>query len=132
MALQFVGNASVQMARERRKRAIAEMNYKLIELAEKDSIYEDAPPMLFGDQFAKEAKEREDQLRCLDRASGRGRNQNFYNRRPLVQHRGGGTHSSRQGYIHRRGRFHPYQNRFGSQTNRGKENFPQRGRGRGQ
>ena len=62
MALRFVGNASVQMARERRKRAIAEINSELIELAEKDSIYEDASPMLFGDQFAKEAKEREDQL----------------------------------------------------------------------
>ena len=71
MALRFIGNASVQMARERCKKAIAEMNFKLIELAEKDSIYEDASPMLFGDQFAKEAKEREDQLRCLDRASGR-------------------------------------------------------------
>ena len=62
MALWFMGNTSVQMARERCKRAIAEMNSKLIELAEKDSIYEDAPPMLFGDRFAKEAKEREEQL----------------------------------------------------------------------
>ena len=53
MALRFLGNASVQLSRERRKRAIAEMNNKLIELAEKDSIYEDASPMLFGDQFAK-------------------------------------------------------------------------------
>ena len=82
MALWFMGNTSVQMARERCKRAIAEMNSKLIELAEKDSIYEDAPPMLFGDRFAKEAKEREEQLRCLDKASGRGRNQNFQHRRP--------------------------------------------------
>ena len=82
MALRFVGNASVQMARERRKRGIAEMNNKLIELSEKDSIYENASPFLFGDQFAKEAKEREEQLRCLDKAAGRGRPQNFYNRRP--------------------------------------------------
>ena len=57
-ALRFLGNASVQLSRERRKQAIAEMNNKLIELAEKDSIYEDASPMLFGDQFAKQAKER--------------------------------------------------------------------------
>ena len=34
------------------------MNPKLSELADKDSVYKDAPPMLFGDQFAKEAKER--------------------------------------------------------------------------
>lgn len=58
LALRFVGNASVQISRERRKRAIEEMNSKLVELAEKDAIYEEAAPMLFGDQFAKEAKER--------------------------------------------------------------------------
>ena len=34
-ALRFIGNASVQMSRERRKRAITEMNDKLIELLEK-------------------------------------------------------------------------------------------------
>ena len=27
--------------------------YKLIKLAEKDSIFDDGPPMIFGDQFAK-------------------------------------------------------------------------------
>ena len=83
LTLRFVGNASVQVSRERRKRAIEEMNGKLVELADKDTIYEEAPPMLFGDRFAKEAKEREDQLRALDRATGRSqfqRPQNFYNR----------------------------------------------------
>ena len=64
------------------------MNNKLIELSEKDSIYEDAPPMLLVDQFAKETKEREEQLRCLDKASGRGKSQNFYGRHPQAQHRG--------------------------------------------
>ncbi len=127
MALRFVGNASVQMPRERRRRAISEMNNKLIELSEKDSIYEKAPPLLFGDQFAKEAKEREEQLRCLDKASNRGKPQPFYNRRPQAQRRGGGGHSSRQGanYGYGRGRFHPYGHRFGQQAHRGrgKENF---------
>ena len=98
-ALRFAGNASVQMARERRRRAIAEMNPKLTELAEKDDIYESAAPMLFGDQFAKEAKEREEQLRCLDRASGRGRSQSFQYCRPLTSRRGGGISTGgRQGY----------------------------------
>ena len=86
LALRFVGNASVQISRERRKRAIEEMNSKLVELAEKDAIYEEAAPMLFGDQFAKEAKEREDQLRALDRATNRSthfqRQQNFHSRCP--------------------------------------------------
>ena len=58
LALRFEGNASIQISRERRKWAIEEMNGKLVELAEKDSIYEKAAPMQFGDQFAKEAKER--------------------------------------------------------------------------
>ena len=54
--LRFIGNALVQMAREQRKRAIVDMNDKVIELSEKDSIYEDATPTLFGDQFAKKQK----------------------------------------------------------------------------
>ena len=37
MALWLTSNASVQMARERRKRAIAKMNNTLIKLVEKDS-----------------------------------------------------------------------------------------------
>ena len=47
-------------------------NPKLVDMAESDTIilFEDAAPNLFGDKFAKEAKDREDQLRCLDRASG--------------------------------------------------------------
>ena len=133
MALRFIGNASVQFSRERRKRAITEMNSKLIELADKDSIYEDAPPELFGEKFAKEAKEREEQLRCLDKASGRGRGQNFYSRRPQgPSRRGGGAHSSHYGgYNNGRGRFRPYPQKFGNQS-RGKENFFPKGKGRGQ
>ena len=76
----------------------------------------DAPPMLFGDQFTKEAKEREEQLRCLDKASGRGRSQNFHHRCPQAPRHRGGAHSSRQGYNYRRGRFHPYLNKFENQN----------------
>ena len=60
LALKFAGNATVQISRERRKRAIIDMNPKLSDLANKDSIFEKAAPELFGDNFAKEAKERED------------------------------------------------------------------------
>ena len=52
-ALRFIGNASIQMSREHRKRTIAEMNHELIDLSEKDSIYENAPPFLFSDQFTR-------------------------------------------------------------------------------
>ena len=85
--------ASVQMSRERCKRAITEMNNKLIELSEKDSIYEDAPPMLLVDQFAKETKEREEQLRCLDKASGRGESEFLWSP-PSGSTSEGGAHST--------------------------------------
>ena len=132
LALRFVGNASVQISRERRKRAIEEMNGKLVELADKDAIYEDAPPMLFGDRFA---KEREDQLRGLDRATGRSqfqRPQHFQNRRPQGLRRGGGMNPNRQStqYGTGRGRFQPYPFRAG--RFRGKENFTPKGRGKTQ
>lgn len=115
LALKFAGNATVQISRERRKRAIMDMNPKLSDLADKDSVFEKAAPELFGDNFAKEAKEREDQLRCLDRATGgRGKpqhHQNFYQSRPLAMRRGGGNQSLyRRGQMPRgRGRFRPYQ-----------------------
>ena len=68
----------MQISQERRKKAIKDMNPKLVDMAESDTIFEDAAPNLFGDKFAKEAKDREDQLRCLDRASGRGRTTNIF------------------------------------------------------
>ena len=127
MGIKFAGNASVQISRERRRRAIMDMNPKLVDMAEADTIFEDAAPDLFGDKFAKEAKEREDQLRCLDRASGRGRNpQHFQYGRPLAPRRGGGNFAPRRGSFRGRGRFQPY-NRF--QKPRGKENFHQKGSG---
>ena len=43
-----------------------DMNPKLVNMAESDTIFEDAAPNLLGDKFAKEAKDHEDQLRCLD------------------------------------------------------------------
>ena len=78
MAIKFIGNASVQISQERRKKAIMDMNPKLVDMAESDTIFEDAAPNLFGNKFAKEAKDREDQLRCLDRASGRGRSHQHF------------------------------------------------------
>ena len=52
-AIRFLGNASLQFNRERRKRAIEEMNGKLVELADKDEIVADTAPALFGDRLAK-------------------------------------------------------------------------------
>ena len=98
------------------------MNPKLIDLADMDTIYEKAAPQLFGDQFAAEAKNREDQLRCLDRASGRGRSQNFQYGRPPTYRRGGGYQAPRRGHTRGRGRFQPYQQTYKPRYP-GKENF---------
>lgn len=46
LAIKFAGNASVQISRERHKRAILDMNPKLSDLAERDAVYEDAAPEL--------------------------------------------------------------------------------------
>ena len=127
MAIKFIGNASVQISQERRRKAIMDMNPKLVDMAESDTIFEDAAPNLFGDKFAKEAKDRKDQLRCLDRASGRGRgNQHFRYGRPLATRRGGGNFTPRRGGFRGRGRFQPY-NQF--QKPKGKENYHQKGSG---
>lgn len=131
MAIKFTGNASVQISRERRKKAILDMNPKLVDMAEKDAIFEDAAPELFGDKFAKEAKDREDQLRCLDRASGRGRNHHhFQYGRPLAPRRGGSNSGPRRGSFRGRGRFQPYNpNRNLYHRAAGKENYRQKGAG---
>ena len=79
------------------------MNPKLTDLADMDSIYEKAAPQLFGDQFAAEAKNREDQLKCLDRASGRGRGQNFQYGHPPTYRLGGGYQGPHRGHTKERG-----------------------------
>ena len=90
LAVKFAGNALVQISRERHKRAILDMNPKLSDVGEKDTVYKDAAPELVGDKFAKEAKEREEQLHYLDRASGRGKGHPFHRGRPCC---GGGNQS---------------------------------------
>ena len=78
------------------------MNNKLVDLANKDSIYAESGPMLFGDSFFRQAKEREEQLRCLDKATGKGQ-QYFQRGRPQSYRRGGSSGGNRQG-----SRYHPF------------------------
>ena len=40
-------------------------------MAENDMIYKDSAPALFGDGFCKKAKERDEQLKCLNQATSR-------------------------------------------------------------
>lgn len=69
-ALKLLGNASAQASRARRANAIQNINTRLADMEEDENLYKDAPaPALFGDGFAQKAKERDEQLKCLNQAS---------------------------------------------------------------
>ena len=81
-ALRLLGNASVHSCRERRKNALQSMNTRLLDMADDDVVYKSAPPLLFGDGFCKKAKERDEELKCLNmataKASGAPRETQFF------------------------------------------------------
>ena len=102
-ALRLLGNASCHLATERRRNVLADLNPNLKEMAE--GIYKEAAPNLFGDGFAKKAKERDDELKVLRSArqgpqkrpnpstNWKGRDSQFFQgRHPFTQaNRGGGA-----------------------------------------
>ena len=67
-ALVLLGNASQHFATERRKVLLQQLNPKLKALVE-DSDFSDAPPLLFGTNFGKVAKDRLDAAEALKKAS---------------------------------------------------------------
>ena len=67
-ALKLLGNASVHVNRERRKNALQNMNSRLVDMADDDIVYKCAAPALFGEGFCKRAKERDEELKCLNQA----------------------------------------------------------------
>ena len=68
-ALKLLGNASGNANRERRKSALQSLNPSLVDMAEDEAIYKTAGPLLFGEGFTKKAKERDDELKCLNQAT---------------------------------------------------------------
>ena len=68
-ALHLQGNASANISRERRRTAIANMNSRLVDMAEDDHLFDKAAPNLFGNGFAKKAKESDEELKCPNYAS---------------------------------------------------------------
>ena len=81
-ALRLLGNASVHSCYERRKNDLQSMNTRLLDMADDDVVYKSAPPLLFGDGFCKKAKERDEELKCLNmataKASGAPRETQFF------------------------------------------------------
>ena len=84
---------------------MANMHYRLVDMAEDDQLFVKAAPILIGDGFAKKAKERDEELKCLNHTSlqGRdhrktgldGRNQFFQTSRSSFQPQGSSTNYSR-------------------------------------
>ena len=68
-ALCLLGNASANISRERRRAALTNMNSRLVDMAEDDHPFAKAAPNLFGDGFAKKAKEREGHSEPYQRGS---------------------------------------------------------------
>lgn len=103
-ALHLIGNPSASISKKRRA-AIANMNNRLLDMAEDDHLFAKAAPNLFGDSFAKKAKEHDEELKCLNHASlqGRdhrktglgGRNQFFRTSHSSFQSWGSGANYSR-------------------------------------
>lgn len=117
-ALMLVGNASAQMAKERRKKVTKDLNKDLITLAEDPEMFEEAAPLLFGASFEK-MKDHLESLKCLRQSmaprSGYRSDQFFRGGRRQYPPRGGGS-----SYRGRGGqRFHPYPHqRSGRETQR--------------
>ena len=60
MALKLLGNASGHIATERRKSVLTNLNPRLVEMAEEEELFKEAPPNLFREGFTKKAKDRDD------------------------------------------------------------------------
>ena len=111
-ALKFVGNTHANISTERRKRIVEHLNKDLRPLAEETDRFTTAPPLLFGKDFEKAAKEHVDSVRSIRKlqapTGASHRSQQFFRTGCHHQAARGGclyTGSSARG---RRGRFFPY------------------------
>ena len=55
------------------KYVLGDLNPRLTDMADEDEQYREAPPNLFGDGFAKKAKERDKELKALQKATSHSR-----------------------------------------------------------
>ena len=112
-ALFLMGNAHQQMAQERRKKVILKLNPSLKFMADDTKNFTSAAPMLFGEEFAKQAATTVEQVKAMKKlnfSSEKKGHFSGYHPRSYQSGRGGGTKSGRT-------RFQPYLNRGSSQTN---------------
>ena len=116
----FLGSASAQFSKERRKKAIKCLNKKVYPLAEDEEIFVGAAPLLLGKTIETKMKSHLESLKCL--SSQAEISQNFQRGRPQ-QPRGSGYQGRGGGHGGQR-RFQPYSmGKHQQWGKRGKENF---------
>lgn len=101
-ALQLVGNASAKLSHLRRKRVVAHLSPALLPLVEEESNFKEAPPALFGTEFAKKSKDHVDQMKAMrstypKQRSGQKEASTFFRRGPPSSRGGWGRDHSRGG-----------------------------------
>ena len=69
VALVFMGSANNHMAQERRKRILMNVNPTLKSMADEENAFQQAAPMLFGEEFAKKATDRVEAIKAIKKIS---------------------------------------------------------------
>ena len=94
--MELIGNASARISRLRREKVCSNLNKSLQPLAQRDELYKDAPPALFGAEFAKKSKDHVDQLKAIMATVPR-KNQQFFPDAPPKSRGGFGSSHFRGG-----------------------------------
>ena len=69
-AIELIGNANARISHLRRTKIISQMNKSLLPLTEDGGNFTNAPPTLFGLEFARKSKELVDQMKAMRSSSG--------------------------------------------------------------
>ena len=93
-AIELIGNADARISHLRRTKIISQMNKSLLPLTEDDDNFTDAPPTLFGPEFARKSKELVDQMKAM-RSSTRFKDKHFFSKWPPQQQ--GGYRNAKSG-----------------------------------
>ena len=99
LALHYLGNASANISKMRRKKVLKDLNPDLLSLAEQDETFSTAAPLLFGQGFSKKAKEHTEEVKSLRKSAPI--KQFFRGGRPFrgITGRGGRIQPFNRGYL---------------------------------
>ena len=111
-AIRLLGNASSRMATLRRESVLTDVNRSLLPLASSDELFANAPPNLFGADFAKQSKERVDQVKAIRSLKPSSASQSNKDHQPSQRF-------FRTGFNHSRGRNFSHGRTRGSFSHRG-------------